>query len=240
MRTDHRSLRFLLDQRLTTIPQHQWTSKLLGFDFVVEYKPGSLNTVADALSRREEHTTVVAALSMPTFSVLDQIRQEINGDSALSVLRDAIRGVKPATWKVVDGLILFKGRVYVSPSSSILPAILESVHAVGHDGVHKTLHRLQADFHVPNDRVVLQEFVRACAVCQRNKSEHLQPGGLLQPLEVPSTVWADVAMDFIEALPKVHGKSVILTVVDRFSKAAHFIALAHPYTAVSVARAFFT
>ena len=56
VRTDHRSLRFLLDQRLTTIPQHQWASKLLGFDFVVEYKPGSLNAVADALSRREEHS----------------------------------------------------------------------------------------------------------------------------------------------------------------------------------------
>jgi hypothetical protein len=30
VRTDHRSLRFLLNQRLTTIPQHQWASKLLG------------------------------------------------------------------------------------------------------------------------------------------------------------------------------------------------------------------
>ena len=47
-------------------------------------------------------------------------------------------------------------------------------------------------------------------------------------------------MDFIEHMPKVHGKSVILTVVDRFSKFAHFITLGHPYTASSVARAFFT
>jgi hypothetical protein len=46
-------------------------------------------------------------------------------------------------------------------------------------------------------------------------------------------------MDFIEALPMVNGKSVILTVIDRFSKAAHFLALAHPYTAVLVARVFF-
>jgi hypothetical protein len=37
-------------------------------------------------------------------------------------------------------------------------------------------------------------------------------------------------MDFIEGLPKVHGKSIILTVVDRFSKYAHFIALGHSYT----------
>lgn len=52
-------------------------------------------------------------------------------------------------------------------------------------------------------------------------------------------VWADISIDFIEGLPKVHGKSVILTVVNRFSKYAHFIALGHPNTAVSVTRAFF-
>lgn len=46
-------------------------------------------------------------------------------------------------------------------------------------------------------------------------------------------------MDFIEALPRLNAKTVILTVVDRFSKYAHFIPLSHPYTAASVAKAFF-
>ena len=82
---------------------------------------------------------------------------------------------------------------------------------------------------------VVQDFVRGCATCQRYKSEHLHPAGLLLPLLVPQGVWTDVALDFIEALPRVRGKSVILTVVDRFSKYGHFIALSHPYSAESVA-----
>ena len=56
---------------------------------------------------------------------------------------------------------------------------------------------------------------------------------------MPSQVWSDISLDFIEGLPRVNGKSIILTVVDRFSKHAHFIALSHPYTAASVAKAFF-
>jgi hypothetical protein len=65
------------------------------------------------------------------------------------------------------------------------------------------------------------------------------PTGLLQPLPVPSQVWSDISMDFIEGFSKVGGKSVVLTVVDRFSKFAHFMALGHPYSAASVAKAFF-
>jgi hypothetical protein len=58
-------------------------------------------------------------------------------------------------------------------------------------------------------------------------------------LDIPSTVWADISMDFMEGFPCVHGKWVILTVVNRFLKYSHFIALGHPYTATSVTRAFF-
>uniref|UniRef100_A0A452XHI3 Integrase catalytic domain-containing protein n=1 Tax=Aegilops tauschii subsp. strangulata TaxID=200361 RepID=A0A452XHI3_AEGTS len=64
-------------------------------------------------------------------------------------------------------------------------------------------------------------------------------GGLLQPLLAPQHVWIDISMDFVEGPRKVGGKSVILIVVDGFSKYSHFIALGHSYFASSVAKAFF-
>ncbi|WVZ56374.1 hypothetical protein U9M48_006918 [Paspalum notatum var. saurae] len=48
--------------------------------------------------------------------------------------------------------------------------------------------------------------------------------------------WQDISMDFIKGLPSSDGYNVILVVMDRFTKCAHFIAIKHPYTAQSIAR----
>jgi hypothetical protein len=86
VRTDHYSLKFLLDQRLATIPQHHWVGKLLGFDFTVEYKPDALNTVADALSHRDTDDGAVLAVSAPRFDYIDRPRQAQATDPTLVAL----------------------------------------------------------------------------------------------------------------------------------------------------------
>lgn len=215
-------------------------SKLFGYDLSVEYRLGKLNVYADALSRRDEEAPAVCALSGPEFQLFDTLRAELLQDPQAMELRAKLQADTAAKgWMEVDGLLLYKGKVFVPDASPLWPQLLADAHEGGHEGAQKTLHRWRASFYSPHAVRRVREFVRGCSTCQRNKSEHLHPAGLLQPLPVPSAVWSDIAMDFVEVFPKVGGKSVILTVVDRFSKMAHFIALGHPYTAASVAKAFY-
>ena len=91
----------MLDQRLSTIPQHHWVSKLFGYDFRIEDRPSKANVVADALSRSDGDTPLLAglcdtdaaslaALSTPTFRFFDDLRQELDTDATLRACRDAV------------------------------------------------------------------------------------------------------------------------------------------------------
>jgi hypothetical protein len=78
--TDHCSLKFILDQRLTTIPQHTWVTKLFGYDFDVIYQPDKQNGAADALSRCDEDIIYVLTLSIAPFEIFDALRAELIND----------------------------------------------------------------------------------------------------------------------------------------------------------------
>ena len=65
----------------------------------------------------------------------------------------------------------------------------------------------------------------ACPVCARAKGNSQRPQGLLQPLPVPRRPWSHIVVDFVTGLPESQASSVILTIVDCFSKSAHFVAL---------------
>jgi hypothetical protein len=188
--TNHYSLKLLLDQHLAIILQHHWARKLLGFDFSVEYKPGATNTVADALLRRDTEEGAVSAISAPRFDYIECLRHAQATDPALVAIRNEITtGARAAPWSLIDGMVAFDSRLYVPPSSPLLQEIMTTVHDDGHEGVQRTLHRLRRDFHFPNMRRLVQDFIRACTTCQRYKSEHLHPAGLLMPLPIPQAVW---------------------------------------------------
>ena len=86
--------------------------------------------------------------------------------------------------------------------------------------------------------VAIKQYVASCEVCQHNKYDTLSPGGLLQPLPLPQQFWSEISMDFITGLPKAQGKDMILVVIDRLTKYAHFFALGRPFIAKDVAQQF--
>jgi hypothetical protein len=50
VKRDHDSLKYFLEQRLSSKEQQKWVTKILGYDFEIIYKKGKKNVVADALS----------------------------------------------------------------------------------------------------------------------------------------------------------------------------------------------
>ena len=73
VKMDHDSLKYFLEQRLSSEEQQKWVTKMLGYDFEIIYKKGKQNVVADALSRKDED--VEAFLSAISIIQLDWINE---------------------------------------------------------------------------------------------------------------------------------------------------------------------
>jgi hypothetical protein len=115
-------------------------SKLLGFDFRVEYKSGTTNVVADALSCRDtEDRGEITTLTTPSFQLFDDLRHKLAADLDQQTIKGEVESsVCGDKWLLVDSLITVNGRVYVPPASSPPSAILVNTHDVRHEGIETT------------------------------------------------------------------------------------------------------
>lgn len=62
IRTDQQSIRFITQQRELGADFQKWVSKLIGFDFEIQFRPDASHRVADALSRKEVGELELGAL----------------------------------------------------------------------------------------------------------------------------------------------------------------------------------
>lgn len=247
--TDQKSLKFLMEQKEVSMEYHKWLTCLLGFQFDIVYKPGVENKAADGLSRMSapevvEGSSRLLALTIPRSIQSQELLEEVSRDERLQKLKEKLKSGEMVRkgFVVADEHIFFKGRLVLSADSKFIPLILNECHdsrmGGGHSGVLRTLKRIQEQFYWSNMRKHVQDYVAACKVCQTHKYSNLLPAGLLQPLPIPTQVWQDVSIDFVEDLPTSAGVNVILVVLDRLSKYGHFIGLKHQFTAADVARKF--
>jgi hypothetical protein len=71
---DQRSLKFLLEQCITTPEQQKWVAKLLGYDYEITYRPRRENFAADALSRKQG-SSVLHHLFVSQVTLWEEIKQ---------------------------------------------------------------------------------------------------------------------------------------------------------------------
>ncbi len=214
--TDHKNLEYIRSAKRLNSRQARWALFFGRFDFVLSYRPGSKNIKPDALSRifDPSERPVTPECILPEKVVISTITWEFE-----TKVKTALEGVTPPPG--------------CPPSRLFVPEGLRSnvirwghcSNVACHPGVNRTSCLVKQRFWWPLMARDIHDFVLACSVCATSKTSNRPPDGLLRPLSVPSRPWSHIALDFVTALPPSNGMTVVLTVVDRFSKAAHFIPL---------------
>lgn len=138
----------------------------------------------------------------------------------------------------MDGLLYWKERLAIPPSSNLISQILMEFHDSpigGHAGITRTLARITIYFFLPNMRHTITQYVHNYTICQQAKHTTSLPQGLLNPLPIPANVWEDIALDFITGLPNSCRFTVILVVVDILTNFGHFFPMKKDYDSHKVA-----
>ncbi|KAK3040520.1 hypothetical protein RJ639_028966 [Escallonia herrerae] len=169
----------------------RWQELLAEFNFMLEYRAGSTNNVADALNRRAEldqvalmaMNAIVGSDSRVAINIGKKIRKALTRDPVAQQLLKLIERGKTRQFWQEDGLLMTKGRrVYVPRVDDLRRTLIRECHDTlwaGHAGVERTLALLQQGYYWPQMGDKVQEYVKTCLTCQ-DKVERKKKAGLLQ------------------------------------------------------------
>ncbi|GJX61725.1 putative mitochondrial protein [Tanacetum coccineum] len=132
IKTNHFSLKYLLDQRITTPTQMKCLPKMMGFEYEITFKKGVENVSADALSKIQNEAQLFSFMtSSPVTTELLQKNE--------------------ATWKIDPELKLRrKGKLVIGNNDSLRKELLNHFHSSpvgGHVGVKATMHKMCSPFY---------------------------------------------------------------------------------------------
>jgi len=147
VRTDYKSLKYLLEQRITTPAQTRWLPKLLSYDYKIEYKCGPENQSADSLSCVVEIQFI--SISQPHADWWPLLQKEVQQDSFYANLLHKQPSQADHQLLLRDGVWFKRDKIYLSFSSPLIPKILVECHSSpvgGHFGFHKTLSHIRQSF----------------------------------------------------------------------------------------------
>jgi hypothetical protein len=198
--SDHESLKYLKSQHNLNKRHAKWVEFIESFPYVIKYKKGKDNVVADALSRK-----LTLLLTRLDFHVLglEEIKELYPSDSFFAPIFE-----KCSVERGVDDFYLHQGYLFKAnkiciPESSLCKLLLQESHGgglMGHFGRDKTLAMLSTHYYWPKMKRDVERLCNRCTTCLQAKST-TNPYGLYMPLPIPYSPWSDITMDFVLGLP---------------------------------------
>lgn len=216
VQTDAMSLTFLRTMSIESKSPRiaRWALKLSKYDVEFEYKRGSRNIPADALSR----SLYAIECSLPDPYVEGLKKQILNDPERY---RD-FQVVDGNVFKFISNSTLIEDPAYkwkqVVPIADRKP-VIERVHNEAHLGVHKTLIKIREQFYWPKMANDVKRFVFSCAVCKESKTPNINVQPICGKPKVCSRPWEMISMDFLGPYPRSRKGNVwLLVICDFFSK----------------------
>ena len=250
--TDHKPLEKLGKVHTKTL--HRIQEAMMDFDFEIHYKKGA-EMPADYLSRN------ISAIN--EFLPDTDIAAAQKTDHQLNALRDYLKhGTIPPDKQLRKTITRYASKCFIEndllwirlfqpeigtralicvPGSLRDQLVLQFHNSWygGHEGVHKTIQRLQLYYFWPNMQTDVNNIIKACDVCQKRRTCPTLPPSNLQPLPLLSQPNQRVHADLFGPLrTSANGKKFILVMTDAFTKYAEIIAI-HNKEAETVAEAVF-
>jgi transposase InsO family protein len=262
--SDHRALEYFMTSKKLNARQARWCEFLHDYFFVLKYRPGRVNVLADTLTRREgavseknldhRHQTMlprevldneivedlglssVAAMN-PSVDILSRVTLA-NREAAVSKEWESIVA-KQKDWSVSNGRLLYQDRLYVPDDGDLRARLLDEIHrqpSTAHPGKNKMRILVKERFYWDTWSKDVDRYVDNCMTCKRTNTRRDLPPGLLQPLPVPTRPWQHISMDFMTYPTDKNGYDTVFVVVDRFSKIPISIPCHKTVTAKGLAR----
>jgi hypothetical protein len=188
---DHKSLKYVFTQVNLNLRQRRWLDLIKDYDLGINYHPGKANVVADALSQRS-HANHLIVKSIPSelcdefakmqlvtnteviemevgSSLLQEIRKGQLEDEKIQEIKHNINEEKsPGFLKDDEGVLWYKGMIYVSNVKELKDKILHEAHKSAysiHPGGNKMYHDLKATYWWYGMKRDVVEYVALCDTC---------------------------------------------------------------------------
>lgn len=229
--TDHASLQWLMTLKELSGRLARWSLRLQAFDFSIEHRRGSLNTVPDALSRvfaeelMEDSVDILLDEGCPDFESADyaKIRESVqtNKDRLPDLMVKENRVYKRIT-PAIDGDITDTPSWKLWVPDNQQETVIKQAHeppTAAHCGVRKTTEKIRRCFYWPSMGKMIHNFVTSCEVCKQSKAPNYTlrpPMGSMFEVERP---FQRLYVDLIGPYPRSKaGNTMALVVLDQLTK----------------------